>query len=165
MTNTAEYIAEYINSIMTNTSESCDYSDQHHKLVNARTNVSGLCDYQHHQSHRLMQIPHPSLQSYMDTTTNMTEYVSTVTSQGIWKLWAIVQVTWILPSLLKLCGCRHHYSRVMWLLLPLLLRYMKIITHFAVMRLLHPTLSQLCEHHDNVPELREYPHQQQYKAK
>lgn len=34
---------------------------------------------------------------------------------------------------------------------------MRIITHFAVMRLPHPTWSQLCEHHDNVPELSEYP--------
>lgn len=149
MTNIAEYTAEYINSMMTNTSESCDYSDQQHKLVNARTSVTRLCDYQHHQSHKLMQIPHPPLQSYMDTTTNITEYVSTMMSQSIWRLCAIVQVTWIPPSLLQLCGCCHHYSRVMWLLLPLLLRYMKIITHFVVMRLPHPILSQLCEHHDN----------------
>ena len=83
MTNIAEYTAENINSMMTNTSELCDYSDQHHRLVNARTNVTGLYDYQHHQSHRLMQMPHAPLQSYMDTTTNITEYVSIVVSQGI----------------------------------------------------------------------------------
>lgn len=124
--------------------------------VNTKTNIAGLYDYLHHQSRRLMQhhhkvtwIPWPTLQNYV-ILQHVTSHMKTMNNSA------------------SLCDC---YYRVVWMPSPPQQSYMPTTVTkvcgdhnilYRVIRLPHPTLSQLCEQH-NIPEISEYHHQQHYK--